>query len=125
MQVEVSTLPATTEAGGFGLSIEPSGMMTFSGFRQPALSGMSSSTSVRNTYSTAAMQTAVGALKLLVCCAEVPVKSISALRARAASTRIATWICAPLSSGSVNAPSFSRVMTRRTDSSALSCTWRM
>ena len=33
-------------------------------------------------------------------------KSISALRA-AASTRIATWICAPLSSGSVNAPSFS------------------
>jgi hypothetical protein len=124
MQVEVSTLPATTDAGGFGLSIEPSGMITFSGFRQPALSGMSSLTSVRNTYSTAAMHTAVGALKLFSCCGEVPVKSISALRA-AASTRIATLICAPLSSGSVNRPSFSRVITRRTDSSALSCTWRM
>ena len=122
MQVEVSTLPATTEAGGFGFSIEPGGMITSSGLRQPALSGMSSSTSVRNTYSTAAMHTAVGALKLLVCCAEVPVKSTTALRA-CASTRIATWICAPLSSGSVNAPSLSRVMTRRTDSSALSCTW--
>ena len=64
MQVEVSTLPATTDAGGCGFSIEPSGMMTSSGFRQPALSGMSSATRVRKTYSTAAMQTAVGALKL-------------------------------------------------------------
>ncbi len=54
--------------------------MTFYGFRQPAFSGISSSTSVRNTYSTAAMQTAVGALKLFCCCGEVPVKSISALR---------------------------------------------
>ena len=67
------------------------------------------------------MQTAVGALKLFSSCAEVPVKSISALRA-AASTRIATLIRAPLSSGSVKAPSLSRVMTRRTDSSALSWT---
>ncbi len=49
MQVEVSTLPATTEAGGFGLSMQPGGMITSMGFRQPALSGMSSSTSVRNT----------------------------------------------------------------------------
>ena len=89
MQVEVSTLPATTEAGGFGLSMEPSGMMTLSGLRQPALSGMSSSTSVRNTYNTAAIQTAVGALKLLACCAEVPEKSISALRS-AVLTRIVT-----------------------------------
>jgi hypothetical protein len=32
----------------------------------------------------------------------VPVKSMVALRL-AASTRIATWICAPLSSGSVKA----------------------
>jgi hypothetical protein len=55
-------------------------MMTLQGLEAPALSGMSSSTSVRNTYSTAAMQTAVGALKLLVCWALVPVKSISALR---------------------------------------------
>ena len=47
MQVEVSTLPATTEAGGPGLSIEPGGMITFSGFRQPALSGMSSATRQR------------------------------------------------------------------------------
>jgi hypothetical protein len=35
------------------------------------------------------MQTAVGALKLLTCCAELPLKSISALRS-AALTRIAT-----------------------------------
>ena len=70
------------------------------------------------------MQTAVGALKLLLCCGEVPVKSIVALRL-AVSTRIATRICAPLSSASVNSPSLRRVMTRRTDSSALSCTWRM
>ena len=70
------------------------------------------------------MQTAVGALKLLACWAEVPVKSITALRC-AAFTRMATQIWAPLSSGRVNCPSFRRVMTRRTDSSALSCTWRM
>ena len=49
MQVEVSTLPATTDAGGLGLSIEPGGMITFNGLRQPALSGMSSSTSERKT----------------------------------------------------------------------------
>ena len=124
MHCEVSTLPATTDAGGCGFSIEPSGTITRSGFRQPAFSGMSSPTSVRNTYSTAAMHTAVGALKLLGSCGDVPVKSMTALRA-AASTRIATRITAPLSSGSVNAPSFSFVMTRRTDSSALSCTWPM
>ena len=94
------------------------------------------------------MHTAVGALKLLLCCAEVPVKSISALRF-CASTRIATWICAPLSSGKVNSlmgvrfqlfASFMaawrfasnnwnltpiNAITRRTDSSALSCTWLM
>jgi len=124
MQVEVSTLPATTDAGERGWSIEPSGMSTCSGLRQPAFSGMSSSTSVRNTYSTAAMHTAVGALKLLLSCAEVPVKSICALRCTG-STRMATWICAPLSSTSVNWPSRSLVITRRTDSSALSCTCPM
>src|SRR5439155_22322062 len=89
MHVDVSTLPATTDAGGRGLSIEPSGMITLIGFRQPALSGISSSTRVRKTYSTAAMQTAVGALKLFSSCADVPVKSISALR-DFASTRMAT-----------------------------------
>ena len=70
------------------------------------------------------MHTAFGALKLPGSCAEVPVKSISAVRA-CASTRIATLMCAPLSSNSVNAPSRSLVITRRTDSSALSCTWPM
>ena len=85
---------------------------------------MSSSTKLRNTYSTAAMHTARGALKLFGNWALVPVKSISAVRS-AAFTRTATWICAPLSSGKVNVPSLRRVMTRRTDSSALSCTWRM
>jgi hypothetical protein len=63
--IDVSTLPATTAAGGRGLSMQPSGTMTSSGFRQPAFSGMSSSTSVRNRYSTAAIVTAFGALKLL------------------------------------------------------------
>ncbi|MNT65160.1 hypothetical protein D3C72_2031200 [compost metagenome] len=99
MQVEVSTLPETTDAGYCGLSMEPGGMITVSGFKQPAFSGISSSTRVRNTYSTAAMQTADGALKLFGSWLEVPVKSMTALRA-AASTLIATLICAPLSRSS-------------------------
>ena len=80
MQLDVSTLPATTEAGKLGLSMQPVGMITFKGFKQPAFKGMSSFTKLLKTYKTAAMQTAVGALKLFVCCALVPVKSISALR---------------------------------------------
>ena len=70
------------------------------------------------------MHTARGALKLLVCWTLVPEKSMTALRS-AVSTVTATRICAPLSSSSVNCPFLSRVMTRRTDSSALSCTWPM
>jgi hypothetical protein len=70
------------------------------------------------------MVTALGALKLFGSCALVPVKSIVAARA-AASTFTFTRMRAPLSSGSVNSPSFSAVITRRTDSSALSCTWPM
>src|SRR5713226_6628102 len=104
MQVDVSTLPATTDAGGRGLSIDPVGIITVSGLRQPALSGMSSSTRVRNTYNTAAVHTAVGALKLLASCGDEPVKSITALRS-CAFTRMVTVICAPLSSGSVKVPS--------------------
>jgi hypothetical protein len=46
---EVSTLPAATAAGYSGDSMVPGGMITFSGCRQPELSGMSSSTRVRNT----------------------------------------------------------------------------
>jgi len=46
---EVSTLPAATAAGYSGESMVPGGMITFSGCRQPELSGMSSSTRVRNT----------------------------------------------------------------------------
>src|SRR5690349_23618620 len=61
---EVSTFPATTAAGYRGRSMQASGMRTSSGFRQPALSGMSSPTSVRKTYRTAAIETAEGALKL-------------------------------------------------------------
>ncbi len=38
--------------------------MTRTGLRQPAFSGISSSTSVRSTYRTAAMATDDGALKL-------------------------------------------------------------
>ena len=88
MHCEVSTLPATTAAGATGFSIEPSGTRIASGRRQPSFSGMSESTSVRNTYSTAAVQTANGALKLPACCGEVPSKSITALRAcRSTATR--------------------------------------
>jgi len=75
----------------------PGGMITLSGCRQPELSGMSSSTRVRNTYSTAAMATLDGALKLSASCGEVPVKSISAVRSPAL-TVTATLTCAPLSS---------------------------
>ena len=93
---EVSTLPAATAAGYCGESIVPGGMSTVSGCRQPELSGMSSSTRVRKTYSTAAMATLDGALKLPASCGEVPVKSISAVRS-SAWTRTATLTTAPLS----------------------------
>ncbi len=39
--MEVSTLPATTEAGGRGRSMEPSGTMMRMGLRQPAFMGIS------------------------------------------------------------------------------------
>ena len=104
--------------------MQPSGTMISRGFRQPAFSGMSSSTSVRNTYSTAAIVMARGALKLLGNCALVPVKSMRAVR-RSVSTLTATQIRAPLSSVSTNSPSLKAVITRRTHSSALSCTCRM
>ena len=58
---------------------------------------MSSSTRVRNTYSTAAMATLDGALKLSASCGDVPVKSISAVLS-ARFTRTVTAIFAPLSS---------------------------
>jgi hypothetical protein len=57
---------------------------------------MSSSTRVRNTYSTAAMQTAAGALKLLGSWGEVPVKSIRRGGGLVDADR--DLICAPLSS---------------------------
>jgi hypothetical protein len=94
---EVSTLPAATAAGYRGLSIVSGGIMTSSGSRQPAFSGISSSTSVRNTYSTAAMATLDGALKLLLSCGDVPVKSIVAVRSDR-STATLTLMIAPLSS---------------------------
>src|SRR6185436_6808151 len=95
--VQTCALPAATAAGYSGASRQPGGIVTWIGTRQPAFSGMSSSTSVRNTYSTAAIATDEGALKLLGSCGEVPVKSISAVRA-SRSTRMATAITAPLSS---------------------------
>jgi hypothetical protein len=55
------------------------GSVTVSGSIQPEFSGMSSSTSVRNTYSTAAIATELGALKLSGSCADVPVKSMCAV----------------------------------------------
>ena len=77
---DTSTLPATTAAGYTGDSMLPSGMRISIGFRQPAFIGISSSTSVRNTYSTTARLTLRGALKLLGRWAEVPVKSTTAER---------------------------------------------
>ena len=71
-------------------------MISFSGFRQPSFSGMSSPTRLRNTYSTAARVTAGGELKLPACCLPVPVKSTTALRV-ALSTLTETQSGRPLS----------------------------
>ena len=89
-----------------GFNMQPSGTTISRGFRQPAFKGISSSTRVRKTYSTAATVIARGALKLLGSCALVPVKSIRAPRF-AVSTRAATRMLAPLSNGSENSPSCS------------------
>jgi hypothetical protein len=96
MHCEVSTLPATTAPGGAGSSSEPGGTTIVSGRRHPALRGIGSSISVRNTYSTAANVTARGAFKLLGCCAEVPVKSTTAAPA-SWSTWTLTTMAWPLS----------------------------
>ena len=71
-------------------------MTMSSGFRQPAFIGISASTRVRKTYSTAALQTADGALKLVGSWGLVPVKSMLRGRRRR-STAIVTAIFAPLS----------------------------
>jgi hypothetical protein len=67
------------------------------------------------------MHTADGALKLSGSWAEVPVKSMLALRLDL-SIEICTRITAPLSISYANAPSFRTSITRRTASSALSWT---
>src|SRR5258708_36253192 len=88
---EVSTFPAATAAGYSGASMHPGGMITRTGLRQPELRGLSSATRGRNTYSTAAMATDDGALKLPGRRAEGPVKATSAGPAGRA-TRLATLI---------------------------------
>ena len=55
---------------------------------------------------------------------DVPVKSMVAVLLSFL-IEIFTFIKAPLSSGSSNAPSFSTPITRRTDSSAFACTCPM
>jgi hypothetical protein len=93
MHDDVSTLPATTAAGYSGFSIEPAGITMSSGFRQPAFSGISSSTSVRKTYSTAATQTAGEVVRQLPMCREVdPCRTAFAFGGDA------DWIRRPLSS---------------------------
>src|SRR5690606_10278396 len=88
MAWEVSTLPATTAAGGSGASMDPGGTTIVRGRRHPSLRGMSSATRVRKTYRTAALTTANGALKLVDSWADVPVKSTVAERwARSTPTR--------------------------------------
>src|SRR5690606_35632002 len=89
MHMDVSTLPATTDAGGSGFNMEAGGITILIGLRQPALSGISSFTSVRKTYSTAATAIDAGALKLLVNCADEPVKS-TVTDSRSSWIRIAT-----------------------------------
>jgi hypothetical protein len=91
---DTSTLPATTAAGYFGDSIEPSGTMMRIGRRQPSFIGMSSSTMTRNTYRIAARVTGSGALKFVACCGDVPVKSTVASRL-CLSTLILTLMIAP------------------------------
>jgi len=96
MHCEVSTLPATTAPGGTGSSSDRGGTTIASGRRQPALSGIGSAISVRNTYSTAASVTARGALKLLSSCGDVPVKSTVAVPAPWSTATLTTMAC-PLS----------------------------
>ena len=60
----VSTLPATTAAGYFGLSIQFLGIIIFIGFKQPEFIGIFLSTNNLKQYKTAAMTTGFGALKL-------------------------------------------------------------
>ena len=100
-------------------------MRTSRGFRQPLLSGMSSATSVRKTYSTAAITTELGALKLPGCCGEVPVKSRTALRAARSTRRADLDDGAAVGLVAVRAVARDAATIRRTDSSALSCTCRM
>ena len=90
MHCEVSTFPAATAAGVRGSRSDPGGITSSSGSRQPSFSGIGRSMSVRNTYSTAAVHTARGALKLCAPSGEVPVKSTRARRrSRSMSTRTA------------------------------------
>ena len=84
--------------------------------------GIGVSTRVRKTYSTAARQTASGALKLVADMAEVPVKSTVALRPSRSIVTL-TRISLPSSKPISALPSASRAITRRTASSALSWTW--
>ena len=93
---ETSVFPATTAAPGMGDKNVPGGIISFSGFRQPSFSGISSPTKQRNTYSTAARVTAGGELKLPESCGPVPVKSTVALRV-ARSTLTDTHSSLPLS----------------------------
>ena len=54
------------------------GNLIVNGLRQPSFRGIFSSINVRNTYRTAALTTAVGALKLVELSEEVPLKSMIA-----------------------------------------------
>src|SRR5690606_3368183 len=64
----VSTLPDTTAAGYCGAITDAGGIRTVNGRKNPAFKGMGRATSTRKLYSTAAMTTDEGALKLPGCC---------------------------------------------------------
>src|SRR5690606_35825386 len=72
MHMDVSTLPATTDAGGCGFSMEAGGMTMSIGFSQPVSKGASTSKEVRSMYRLAATAMEAGVLKLLVNCADGP-----------------------------------------------------
>ena len=71
----VSTLPATTAAGGRASSSVPGSVITFTGRCAPALAGMSGSVSTRTANRQALRVTASGQLRLPRSCAALPVKS--------------------------------------------------
>jgi hypothetical protein len=106
---EVSTLPATTAAGGRGSSSDGAGTRSSIGVRKPSLSGSGSPIRQRSAYITAARTTGRGALALPGSMPLVPEKSI---RRRPAPGSRRTWMRWPSSMTTLWAPGASRASRR-------------